>query len=1011
MNGAGTLADLFIQHGCAIEIPLNSRFFLHDQEQMIWIEKGDVDIFGLDPDRHSIEILNNHFGEIAKRTDPFFGDQFKGGLHFLTNHGEGSILLNFDEIYRSGKPLMIAIANRETRVWKLSIEKVRDLLTSCPQLNQQMDLQIEQWMHGFSSLFLYRKTPTLLLPIEYDVMIHLQSDTQAVLKRGEEKKIGWIDLVEGKIEIAGLQTLTLKPADSLYPLCQSIWFQSSIASILQLKTIHSVLSHPKCLHGLKTFNAHIIDLLFFNKLMKGRKEVNKMRLQDHCDRKTLEGSLNELGTIFNPQERAPPAAVSNRIDSCCQVIGQHLNLTFTSLPFNEEQRFFSFEDYLYRLCQSSKIEYRRVSLMENWWKHDHGPLLCFNRQHFLPLALIPLFDGGYEVYHPEHNILTPFKAEEYPDLDPSAYVFYRSLPNKNEISNSMIASFCIFAKKWNCIAFAFFSFLAVAILSISPSFTQKLYAVVVPNLNYVLFAQIGFGFFLLSLCVLVFSFCREYLVIRLMTLFDQDLSAALWQRMLTLPVDFFRKYKVGDLFVRIQIVNVLRDVLSGQKMRQLVSVFFSFLYLIPMFYYNPLLALIGMSVLIPVTLIFIVVSWHLKRLSGLSLEQNGILSGKILETLLGINTIRTYGCENRFFARWEKTFFQSKQTVWRIKTLQSVVNVTYGLVNPISLTVIYGFIIYQMLSSPQKAMEIQSAGFVGVGNFMGFYIAFTALTGVLLNSCDSLLVLARIAPAWNRARIFFDQHPESSSSRFKVGPLTGEVRVDHLHFRYEAESPFILNNISIKIHPGEFIAIVGYSGCGKSTLIRNLIGFENPESGAIYYNGRDLATLDLCDLRRQIGIVLQNSSLIDGSLRDNVMAGAFYSEDQVIKALSSAGFAKDLAELPMGLETVLMNGGLTLSGGQKQKILIARALIAHPKILIFDEASSALDSETQEMVIKNLEALNTTRIAIAHRLSTIRNADRIYVMDDGKIVDEGTYKELAVREGLFRTLLKRQSRK
>ncbi len=204
------------------------------------------------------------------------------------------------------------------------------------------------------------------------------------------------------------------------------------------------------------------------------------------------------------------------------------------------------------------------------------------------------------------------------------------------------------------------------------------------------------------------------------------------------------------------------------------------------------------------------------------------------------------------------------------------------------------------------------------------------------------------------------------------------------------------------------IGIVGPSGSGKSTLIRMILGFETPRSGAVYFNGKDLSHLNLSEVRKQMGVVLQEGGIIAGTLYQNIVAGGQYTEEEIDRAITLASFKKDLQNFPMGLHTVVPMNGETLSGGQKQRLLITRALLPNPKILLLDEATSALDNNSQEEITQNIDQLNISRIVIAHRLSTIKNADRIYVLEKGKVTQTGSFKSLSNELGLFAEMLKRQ---
>jgi len=259
-----------------------------------------------------------------------------------------------------------------------------------------------------------------------------------------------------------------------------------------------------------------------------------------------------------------------------------------------------------------------------------------------------------------------------------------------------------------------------------------------------------------------------------------------------------------------------------------------------------------------------------------------------------------------------------------------------------------------------------------------------------------------------RIKPILEAEPEVSKLKSDPGAFVGSITLSHVDFRYTASGPKILDDLSIHVSPGEFVALAGPSGGGKSTILRLLLGFEIPDSGTILFDGQDLAGLDVMAVRRQLGVVLQSGFVAAGSIFENIAGSALVTVDEAWEAAADAGFADDIKNMPMGMYTIVSEGGTNLSGGQRQRLLIARALVTRPRILLLDEATSALDNRTQAIVTESLRRRRVTRIVIAHRVSTIKDADQIYVLDEGRIVDRGTFDELADRKGLFASMIARQ---
>ncbi|MCB1081913.1 MAG: ATP-binding cassette domain-containing protein, partial [Chlamydiia bacterium] len=305
-------------------------------------------------------------------------------------------------------------------------------------------------------------------------------------------------------------------------------------------------------------------------------------------------------------------------------------------------------------------------------------------------------------------------------------------------------------------------------------------------------------------------------------------------------------------------------------------------------------------------------------------------------------------------------------------------------------------------------MRLEETESLSIGDFLAFNSAFMTLSMAVFALSNIVMQAAPIIPLWRRTNVIVEEPQEILQKKTSPGKLTGDIRIDHISFNYEDDENLILDDVSIRVNPCEMIGIVGPSGSGKSTLIRMLLGFEKPLSGAVYFNGKDLSHLNINEVRKQMGVVLQGGGIVAGTLYQNIVAGGRYTEEEIDRAITLASFKRDLENFPMGLHTVLPQNGETLSGGQKQRLLIARALLPNPKILIFDEATSALDNRSQEEITQNIDALDITRVVIAHRLSTIRNADRIYVLEKGKITQMGSFEELAKEPGLFAEMLHRQ---
>ena len=367
-------------------------------------------------------------------------------------------------------------------------------------------------------------------------------------------------------------------------------------------------------------------------------------------------------------------------------------------------------------------------------------------------------------------------------------------------------------------------------------------------------------------------------------------------------------------------------------------------------------------------------------------------SGMTYSLITGIQKIRLAGAEKRAFARWGNLYAKSAELEYNPPTLmEPVISLAISLVGTIVMYV----------------LAVESG--VSVADYYAFNTAYGMVSGAFSSLAGIALTVSQIKPVLNMVKPFFDAVPEVSDGKQVLTRLSGGVELNNVSFGYDENMPLVIDNLSLKIRPGQYVAIVGKTGCGKSTLMRLLLGFEHPKKGAIYYDGKDLEKIELRSLRRRIGVVMQNGKLFQGDIYSNIVISApWLSLQDAWEAAELAGIADDIKSMPMGMDTMISEGAGGISGGQRQRLMIARAIAPKPKILMFDEATSALDNITQKKISESLDSLKCTRIVIAHRLSTIKQCDRIIVLDKGKIIEDGRYEELIEKNGFFAELVARQ---
>jgi len=482
-------------------------------------------------------------------------------------------------------------------------------------------------------------------------------------------------------------------------------------------------------------------------------------------------------------------------------------------------------------------------------------------------------------------------------------------------------------------------------------------------------------------------------------------QTAVWNRLLSLPVSFARRYTTGDLLSRVLSVITIRQQLSGPTLINFTNGLFALFYLGLLIYYNWQLSIIPLIAAGLTIVITVIGGLLLMRIFNPLLELQGQITGQNVQLINGISKLRIASAEKSAFATWSKNYTQQVKLEIKAQQIEDWIILFTKVMPTIASGVL--FFTLRQLSQNQITNEITGIG-LSIGTILAFNSAFSTFLGGVSDLNNSVSSALRVLPQSKRLEPILQTKPEVELGKTEPGRLKGNLFIDHVTFRYRSNGPLILDNVSINAQPGEFIALVGSSGSGKSTLLRLLLGFETPESGTVYYDGQDLLGLDRDAVRRQLGVVLQNARLMSGSIFENIAGGSQITLEEAWEASRLSGLADDIEAMPMEMHTVINEGASNISGGQRQRLLIARALALKPRLLLFDEATSALDNRTQAIVSESLEQLKVTRIVIAHRLSTIRHAHRIYVLQAGRIVQQGCFEDLASQEGLFARLIARQ---
>ena len=652
------------------------------------------------------------------------------------------------------------------------------------------------------------------------------------------------------------------------------------------------------------------------------------------------------------------------------------------------------EDQLDYCLRPHGLMKRQITLEEKWYRDAYGPVLAYTKEENEPVALLPDKFIGYYFRDRKTGRKVKVNSKTSQLFNSEAYSFYRPFPQKK----LGIPDLIIYMKQCislNDIALIIIStFMVTAVGMLMPRITRALTGPVLSSKS----AWILISIAIFIVCTMVSSqlikTISTMLNSRVQTKISLGVQAALMMRVLSLPANFFRKYSSGELTSRSQSVNQLCSLLLGMVLGTGLTSLMSLLYITQIFSFAPALVIPSL-IIIFVTVTFSVVSSIVQiGISKKQMEHSAKESGMTFAMISGVQKIKLSGAEKRFFARWLNMYSDSAELTYAPPTFIKINGVITTAIGLIANIVLY-------------FLAIESG--VDQSNYFAFTAAYGAVMGAFTSLAGIALSFGRVKPILEMAEPFLKTEPETADNKEMVTKLSGSIELNNVYFRYTEHSPYIVNNLSLKIRDGEYVAIVGKTGCGKSTLMRLLLGFEKPEKGAIYYDGKDLNSLDLASLRRKIGSVIQSGGLLQGDVYSNIIISAPHlTLDDAWEAAEMAGIADDIRAMPMGMNTLISEGSGGISGGQKQRLMIARAVAPKPKILMFDEATSALDNKTQKQVSEALDKMGCTRIVIAHRLSTIRHCDRILVLDGGKIIEQGSYEELIAQNGYFAELVERQ---
>lgn len=702
----------------------------------------------------------------------------------------------------------------------------------------------------------------------------------------------------------------------------------------------------------------------------------------------LKAALEQIETVLNPSMADLIGQTKDLMAQACLIIGHAMQIKFV-LP-RDLAKISDPETKLEAICRESQIQKRKVRLEGDWWKEDHGPLLGFWGKEEHPAALLNRIQ--YQLVN-KTNVKTITKplAKE---ISSTAYMFYVPFNPKiktgRQIFNLIVANHM---RRWKAAIFTIFS---AMIYTLFPPIAVKIFfQYAIPGNHPHLILYLVLGLFFSAIGIAFYHYLQGLFFLNIKGNSSNLVLGAFWDRLLRLPSRFFRRYATGTLSSYIFALDEIFRLANIHSLNLLFSGVFALLYLFAMLYFAPLLALLVFLISLFGIGISAVCSYCKIGVLRKAIDAGSAIQGALLKFVVGIGKFRTARAEAHAFSYWASLFTKYQSLRLKAQNLQDIAKTANHFLPLLSI-----FLVYLGLLEWIPVKEIS------LSNFLAFNIAFGSFCLTIYPLGDALLQLVDIIPLWERAKIFLEEHPEEEEHKPTPEKLSGQIQLDNLIYSFDPKLPPILNGISLTIKPGEFI---GITGSGKTALFRLLVGLEKPQSGVIFFDDRDLWSLDLCGLRRQIGTYFQELRIFSSSIMMILKygrSGGPYSEEQVQEAIEFSNFDKELASFPMKG----MTRTDTLSGSQKERLFLSKAVIGNPPIILLDEPTASLDSESRSIVNRNIANRKETRIYATIHLDNLRKADRIYVLDKGKVIQTGIFEELANEPGWFAELLEKQTK-
>jgi NHLM bacteriocin system ABC transporter ATP-binding protein len=780
----------------------------------------------------------------------------KGRRRYLFSVKAGEAMFCATLTSAAGQYQILAVALEATEL--LQVTKA-EFCKSAGEDKTAID-RIERWVNHLGSAVSEINSPILPTPAKTPGCTVLGS--LEVFQPSD--KVVWVQILQGQANLLGFDELQLDSDIGRIPLERHLWLQA--IAILEIDSIESkdIHNYNILLNGLHHLQTFVLQAIVQLEQQQTRAELVRTQERERLNNSAIANTINDFANIFDVQNSNSPVKQPLNSDEAllfaAGAVGKALDITIHPPAKSEDLR--RVRDPQGAIARASRIRIRRITLRDEWWHQDSGPILAYTLADNRPVAVLPISDTRYEIIDPLQQTRVRCDKKTAATLSPQAYTFLRPLPVETRSFTDLL-HFALRGQSKELLTILFAGIATTLLGMITPQATAILIDGAIPDADRSLLFQLGLGLLATTLGATLFQLTQAVAIVRLETFADTSTQAAVWDRLLKLKASFFRDYSIGDLSSRVSVISQIRSKLSNTLLKSFFSGVFSLLNLGLLFYYSVPLALIATFVAainIAVTIISGILT--LRKVRPL-LNQQGLLFGMMVQIIGGVAKFRVAGAEARAFAYWGRQYRHQLHLMLGTQGIEDNMVVINNILAALTPAVIFAF-------ATDLLQHSQADGGISTGTFLAFNAAFGTFISGATSLSSTVVDILEVLPLWERAQPILQATPEVDANKTDPGRLSGRVEIKHIVFRYRAHSDLTLDDVSLRVEPGEFIALVGSSGSGKSTLFRLLLGFDSPESGSIFYDGQELAGLDVNAVRRQLGVVLQNSRLMSASMFENM---------------------------------------------------------------------------------------------------------------------------------------------